>query len=147
MAPLNNRATRVAKMINRNNNKNKTKKLVRQNAFRYLIEKPKKRLSFSNKQNVFGTNFVNLTSKNYPYMKNLIESRESINVNQPFEQNISLNAKEAKMFANISALHNDYTNAINAIWEQDYKSLPNGFKNLPQKSKNKLYKKLHYMLH
>ena len=143
-----NRATRVARMLKKNNKTNTRKKLTRQLGSRFLVPKAKKTVRISNTQNVFGTNFENLNeTTNNQYIQNVIKSRQSIQSERPRYSNVQLSEKEAKIAANISAMHNSYTNAMNAIWDREYGSLPSEFKNLPPLSKEKIMKHLHFLYH
>jgi len=106
MAVANTRRNRVANML-RNKQAN-IHKLTRNNRgtrnLRNLLA-PQKQLRFSNGANngkllpteVYGRNGINA----------LRESRKSIQTTRPPYENVGLNEKQSKLFANLSAAYND----------------------------------------
>lgn len=103
MAVANTRRNRVANML-RNKQAN-IHKLTRNNRGKRNLLAPQKQLRFSNGANngkllpteVYGRNGINA----------LRESRKSIETTRPTYDNVGLNEKQSKLFANLSAAYND----------------------------------------
>jgi hypothetical protein len=103
MAVANTRRNRVANML-RNKQAN-IHKLTRNNRGTRNLLAPRKQLRFSDGANngkllpteVYGRNGINA----------LRESRKSIQTTRPTYENVGLNEKQSKLFANLSAAYND----------------------------------------
>jgi hypothetical protein len=95
----NTRRKRVENML-----RNKHKLTRNKRGTRYLLD-PRKQFRFSNGANngnllpteVYGRNGINA----------LRESRKSIQTTRPTYENVGLNEKQSKLFANLSAAYND----------------------------------------
>ena len=93
------RSNRVANMLRKNH------KLTRNNRGKRNLLAPRKQFRFSNGANngkllpteVYGRNGINA----------LRESRKSIETTRPKYENVGLNEKQSKLFANLSAAYND----------------------------------------
>ena len=108
MAGPNTRRNRIANMLRKNHAPAHNHKLTRNNRgtrnLRNLLA-PRKQLRFSNGANngkllpteVYGRNGINA----------LRESRKSIQTTPPKYENVSLNEKQSKLFANLSAAYNE----------------------------------------
>jgi hypothetical protein len=114
MAVPNTRRNRVANMLR--NKQGNIHKLTRNNRgtrnLRNLLA-PRKQFRFSNGANngkllpteVYGRNGINA----------LRESRKSIETTRPKYENVSLNEKQSKLFANLSAAYNEPEDMLNTL--------------------------------
>lgn len=115
-ATLRNRRARVNKML-RN-----TRRVKRQVGKRYLV-KPS-HIRFSNKNAYSNNNNINNSNNetwnlndllNNIHQRELTESRKSIVPSKPTYQNVRMNPKQAKLYANILSRFNDPNEMLNAL--------------------------------